>query len=105
MQGQFAFVSTHLSHESRNDTMKVRALVVQLLSRLADSLFSCAQGFEICSRLGVDVFKEFDYNFARLFATNLNFQKDTRVGVVCGVLSVQFVPLGDGSAAAKKRKM
>ena len=85
--------------------MKDGAFVVQLLSRLSNSLFSSAQRTEIFASLGIDIFKQFNDNLASLFATNFNLQKDTSVAVVRGILSVQFVPLGWGAAAVKYKRI
>lgn len=45
----------YLAHELRDDAVKRAALVVELLSGLADSLLSGAEGTEVLGSLGNDI--------------------------------------------------
>ena len=65
-----------LEHELRDDAVEARALVRQLLARLANALLAGAQGAEVLDRLRDGLAVEAHHNATGGLAVNLNVEED-----------------------------
>lgn len=67
---------TYLAHESWNDAMELRSLVVEWLSRFSLALFSSAQCPKVLSSLWNDISSEFHHNTTSRLSTDGNIKED-----------------------------
>lgn len=72
---------TSLNHKLLDDTVEDGSLVVQRLARLAKTLFACAEGSEVLSRLGDEVGVELHGDATHGLAAHGDVEEDARSGL------------------------
>lgn len=67
---------TTLDHELLDDTVEIRALVVERFATLAETLFACAESAEVLSRLGHNIVVQLHNDASSLAVTNVDLKED-----------------------------